>query len=51
MSLYQDVLAGMIQMEVDNNDATREDFERALNLVFGRDQSIADNYPIFGIRG
>lgn len=36
MSLYQDALAEIIRQEAEGNDATREDFESALDLVFGR---------------
>ena len=34
--MYIDALAELIQQEVSDNEATREDWERALNRVFGK---------------
>ncbi|UVG35071.1 hypothetical protein SEA_CECE_322 [Microbacterium phage Cece] len=35
MGLYDDAIMALIQDEVDNNGATREDIERVLDRVFG----------------
>lgn len=37
MSIYVDTLATMIEDEKLDNGATREDFERALDLVYGQE--------------
>lgn len=42
MGVYRDSLAAFIVQEQVDNNATREDFERALDLVFPRTQESAE---------